>query len=38
MKAFYDICVRLSNLLQIIELTRYDMRSQRIVVLISIYL
>ncbi|MDM9585521.1 MULTISPECIES: hypothetical protein [unclassified Nostoc] len=35
LKAFYDLCVRVSNLLQTIELTRYDMRSQRIVVLIG---
>jgi hypothetical protein len=34
-KAFYDLCVRVSNLLQTIELTRYDTRSQRIVVLVS---
>jgi hypothetical protein len=35
MKAFYRLCVRVSNLLQTIELTRYDTRSQRIVVLIG---
>ncbi|WP_192881591.1 hypothetical protein [Nostoc sp. CENA543] len=35
LKAFYDLCVRVSNLLQTIELTRYDTRSQRIVVLIG---
>ncbi|MEH2251203.1 DUF6888 family protein [Nostoc sp.] len=35
LKAFYDLCVRVSKLLQIIGLTRYDMRSQRIVVLIG---
>jgi hypothetical protein len=35
LKAFYDLYVRVSNLPQTIELTRYDMRSQRIVVLIG---
>ncbi|WP_197036229.1 DUF6888 family protein [Fischerella sp. PCC 9605] len=35
LKAFYDLCVRVSNLLQTIELTRYDTRTQRIVVLIG---
>jgi hypothetical protein len=35
LKAFYDLCVRVSNLLQTIELTRYDARTQRIVVLIG---
>lgn len=34
-RSFYDLCVRMSNLLQTIELTRYDTRTQRIVVLIS---
>jgi hypothetical protein len=34
-KSFYDLCVRASNLLQTIELTRYDTRSKRIVVLIG---
>ncbi|MBA3920794.1 MAG: hypothetical protein H0X31_03405 [Nostocaceae cyanobacterium] len=34
-KAFYRLCVRVSNLLQTIELTRYDMRSNRVVVLIG---
>ncbi len=35
LKAFYELCVRVSNLLQTIELTRYDTRTQRIVVLIG---
>ena len=35
LKTFYSICVRASNLLRTIELTRYDNRSQRIVVLIG---
>ncbi|MBW4512448.1 MAG: hypothetical protein KME64_39050 [Scytonematopsis contorta HA4267-MV1] len=35
LKTFFRICVRASNLLRTIELTRYDTRSQRIVVLIS---
>jgi hypothetical protein len=35
LKAFYRLCVRVSNLLQTVELTRYDTRSQRIVVLIG---
>jgi hypothetical protein len=35
LKAFYDLCVWVSNLLQTIELTRYDTRSQRIVVLVG---
>ncbi|BAB74087.1 DUF6888 family protein [Anabaena sp. FACHB-709] len=35
LKAFYNLCVRASNLLQTIELTRYDTRSQRIVILIG---
>jgi hypothetical protein len=30
LKAFYDLCVRVSNLLQTIELTRYDKRSHEI--------
>lgn len=34
-KAFYSLCVRVSNLLQSVELTRYDRRSQRVVVLIG---
>ncbi len=34
-RSFYDLCVRTSNLLQTIELTRYDRRTQRIVVLIG---
>jgi hypothetical protein len=33
-KAFYGLCVRTSNLLKTVELTRFDTRSQRIVVLI----
>jgi hypothetical protein len=32
-KAFFRLCVRVSNLLRTVELTRYDTRSQRIVVL-----
>ncbi len=35
LKSFYNLCVQVSNLLQTIELTRYDGRSQRIVVLIG---
>jgi hypothetical protein len=35
LKSFYSICVRASNLLRTVELTRYDTRSQRIVVLIG---
>lgn len=35
LKTFYSICVRASNLLRTVELTRYDTRSQRIVVLIG---
>jgi hypothetical protein len=35
LKAFYALCVRVSNLFQTIELIRYDTRSQRIVVLIG---
>ncbi len=35
LKSFYRLCVRMSNLLQTIELTRYDTRTQRIVVLIG---
>jgi hypothetical protein len=34
-KAFYGLCVRTSNLLKTVELTRFDTRSQRIVVLIG---
>lgn len=34
-RSFYDLCVRMSNLLKTIELTRYDMRTGRIVVLIG---
>ncbi|WP_375496022.1 DUF6888 family protein [uncultured Nostoc sp.] len=35
LETFYRVCVRTSNLLRTIELTRYDTRSQRIVVLIG---
>jgi hypothetical protein len=35
LKTFFRICVRASNLLRNIELTRYDTRSQRIIVLIG---
>jgi hypothetical protein len=35
LKTFFRICVRASNLLRNIELTRYDTRTQRIVVLIG---
>uniref|UniRef100_UPI0035A13E87 DUF6888 family protein n=1 Tax=Hassallia byssoidea TaxID=482630 RepID=UPI0035A13E87 len=35
LRAFYSRCVRASNLLQSIELVRYDSRSQRIVMLIG---
>ena len=35
LETFYRVCVRASNLLRTIELTRYDTRSQRIVVLIG---
>ncbi|MGD1912623.1 MAG: hypothetical protein ACFB2X_17770 [Rivularia sp. (in: cyanobacteria)] len=35
MRSFYGLCVRMSNLLQTIELIRYDTRTQRIVVLIG---
>ncbi len=35
LKTFFRISVRASNLLTTIELTRYDTRSQRIVVLIG---
>jgi len=34
-RSFYDLCVRMSNLLKTIELTRYDTRTGRIVVLIG---
>ncbi len=34
-KTFYILCVRISNLLQTIGLTRFDTRTQRIVVLIG---
>lgn len=35
LKSFYALCVRTSNLLQTIELTRFDTRTNRIVVLIG---
>lgn len=35
LKAFFRLCVRISNLLQSIELTRFDTRSRRIAVLIG---
>ena len=35
MKSFYALCVCTSNLLQTIELTRFDTRTNRIVVLIG---
>jgi hypothetical protein len=35
LEAFYGLCVRTSNLLKTVELTRFDTRSQRIVVLIG---
>ncbi|WP_442937647.1 DUF6888 family protein [Nostoc sp.] len=35
LETFYRVAVRASNLLRTIELTRYDTRSQRIVVLIG---
>lgn len=35
LRTFYSVCVRASNLLRTIELTRFDSRSQRIVVLIG---
>ncbi|MBD2772884.1 DUF6888 family protein [Iningainema tapete] len=35
LKTFFRICVQASNLLRNIELTRYETRSQRIVVLVG---
>ena len=35
LKTFYILCVEISNLLKTVELTRYDIRTQRIVVLIG---
>jgi hypothetical protein len=35
LKAFFDFCVRTSNLLQNIELVRYDRRNNRIAVLVG---
>ena len=35
LRTFYVLCVEVSNLLQTIELTRYDVRTKRIVVLIG---
>ena len=35
LEAFYGLCVRTSNLFKTVELTRFDTRSQRIVVLIG---
>ncbi|MBW4616364.1 MAG: hypothetical protein KME21_24430 [Desmonostoc vinosum HA7617-LM4] len=35
LKAFFDFCVRTSNLLQNIELVRYDERNKRIAVLVG---
>ena len=35
LKSFYALCVRTSNLLQTIELTRFDTRTNRIVILIG---
>lgn len=35
LKAFFDFCVRSSNLLQNIELVRYDERNRRIAILIG---
>lgn len=35
LKAFFDFCVRASNLLRNIELVRYDERTNRIVILIG---
>ena len=35
LKTFYILCVEISNLLQTVELTRYDVRTKRIVVLIG---
>lgn len=35
LRSFYILCVEVSNLLQTVELTRYDARTKRIVVLIG---
>ena len=35
LRTFYILCVEVSNLLQTVELTRYDVRTNRIVVLIG---
>jgi len=35
LKAFYRRCVRISNLLQSIEMVRYDSRTRRIVILVG---
>ncbi len=35
LRTFYILCVEVSNLLQTVELTRYDIRTKRIVVLIG---
>ncbi|GAA6616836.1 DUF6888 family protein [Scytonema sp. NUACC26] len=35
LRAFYSRCVRISNLLQSIEIVRYDSRTRRIVVLVG---
>jgi hypothetical protein len=35
LRAFFDFCVRTSNLLQNIELVRYDERNNRITVLVG---
>jgi hypothetical protein len=35
LRAFYSRCVRISNLLQSIEMVRYDRRTRRIVVLVG---
>lgn len=35
LKAFYLRCIRISNLLQTIELVRFDDRTQRIVILVG---
>ena len=35
LKTFYTLCVEISNLLKTVELTRYDIRTQRLIVLIG---
>lgn len=35
LRSFYILCVEVSNLFQTVELTRYDVRTKRIVVLIG---